>query len=141
MCSTRVYGAVAGVGGNVVVWHRQGGLRPPHLAPGQPQAFESLGTHHLMDQVPVDIEGASAVLDVVHQMVFLRSCRTACAARTCRGVPQGSSYQQGEIAQSAGDAKRGQCMAEHRLCSGSARAAAATDVCFADKAVDARMLG
>ena len=60
-------GAVGG--GDIVVRHRQGRLRPVHLAAGRAQAFEGLRRGHLMHQVPVDIDQARAVVLLVNQVV------------------------------------------------------------------------
>ena len=55
----RVLDAAAAVGGlDVVVDDGQRLVRRAHLAPGQPQALESLRARHLVDEVAVDIDEA-----------------------------------------------------------------------------------
>jgi len=55
-------------GRQVVIGHRQGEIRPPHLAAGEPQPLERLGRRHLVDEVPVDIDEAGAILATLHDM-------------------------------------------------------------------------
>src|SRR5690606_25473564 len=78
-------------GGDIVVRHRQGRLGLMNLAPGIAQALEGLRRGHLMDQVPVDIDEASAVLLLMHEVVFpdlvekgLRTCHFLCRALRSR---------------------------------------------------------
>ena len=68
------------LGRHVVVEHRQGRVRPAHLAAGEPQALEGLRAGHLVDEVAVDVEDAGAVRRARSTTWRPRSCRTACAA-------------------------------------------------------------
>ena len=62
--------ALAAVGGrHIVVDHGQGALGVAHLAARQAQAFKGLGGGHFMDEMPVDIEQAGAILCLVNQMI------------------------------------------------------------------------
>ena len=51
-----------------MIGHRERQLGAPHLAPREPQRFEGLRTGDLVDQVPVDIEQAGAVLAPLDDM-------------------------------------------------------------------------
>ena len=65
----RVVDAARTVGGrHVVVADRQGGLGPPHPAPGRLEPLEGLGAGHFVDQMAVDIEERGAVVLDVDQM-------------------------------------------------------------------------
>lgn len=52
-----------------MVRHGHRGIRTTHAAPGHPQAFESLRTCHLVDEVPVDVEDARPVLETFDDMI------------------------------------------------------------------------
>jgi hypothetical protein len=54
--------SAAGIGGDIVVDHGQRGVGAPHLAAGQLQPLESLRTGDFMDQMPVDVDQAGAVI-------------------------------------------------------------------------------
>ena len=55
-------------GWHVVVWGRQGQVWATHFATGHPQAFESLGAGHFVDQVAVNVDQRRAVGVVLHQV-------------------------------------------------------------------------
>ena len=53
-------GAVGG--GQVVVWRREVGVKPPRHPPGQLQSLECLGRGDLVQEMPVDVEQRHAVV-------------------------------------------------------------------------------
>ncbi len=90
------------IGCDIMVDYRKRQFRPPDFTARQLQPFERLRTGHLMDDVPVDIEQAGAVLLLVDQMRFpnlveecaglrhvpsLSNCQTKCSI----GRPGGQS--------------------------------------------------
>ena len=60
-------GAAIG-GGHVVVDHRHSRFRPADAAAGQAEALESLWARHLVNEMTIDIEDASAVLHAVYDV-------------------------------------------------------------------------
>lgn len=51
------------LGGHIVVHCGKREVRTAHSAAGQPQTLKGLGTCHLMDEMPVDVEQDRAVLE------------------------------------------------------------------------------
>ena len=59
------------VGGrHVVVDDAERFVRRAHLAAGEAQPFECLGTRHLVHEMAIDVDEAGAVRLLIHQMVF-----------------------------------------------------------------------
>jgi hypothetical protein len=54
---------------DVMVRHRDGLFRRADLAAGHPQSFEGLWAGHFVDQMPVDVEEAGAILGLMDDMV------------------------------------------------------------------------
>ena len=83
-------------GRQIVIGHRQRQIGAAHRAPGQTQRLERLRAGHFMDQVPVDIDQAGAVIAAfnnvgVPDLLVQR-------ARMCRGhsmpvKPEGVAFQ------------------------------------------------
>ena len=82
--------AMASVGGgHIVVNHGKSAFRMAHLAARLAQALEGLGGSHFMDQVPIDIEQAGAIVGFVNQMVvpdLVVKCAWLCHVKSQNSV-------------------------------------------------------
>ena len=75
------FDAAAAVGGlDVVVDDGEGLVRRAHLAPRHPQAFESLRARHLVDEMPVDVDGGA------RSPCVSKTCSSQILSYTVRGV-------------------------------------------------------
>src|SRR3546814_8210226 len=52
----------------VMIRHRQGEIGTTHLAAGKTKPLKCLRTRHFMNEMPVDIDKASAIIAAIHDM-------------------------------------------------------------------------
>src|SRR3546814_4181492 len=64
----------------VMIRHRQGEIETTHLAAGKTKPLKCLRTRHFMNEMPVDIDKASAIIAAIHDMgipdFFVKSQRS-----------------------------------------------------------------